>query len=204
MKNTSLFSLFLFVVSVIFISCAGNNSEKLREDSIRIADSIAAVEAAQEEAARAAEQARLDSIRQDSIEQEAKFNLAQMSFINNNNWLKTLPKFGFELKNKKTTEDWDEWEGTDRVVTTDYTYQRDLNGRVVIFEFSLREYKEDGTEIGNRYDATMIIKDPAEREAFINDIKKLGKTKNGYLYDGSDQGFWIRQEGNYISFVGEH
>ena len=204
MKKTFLFSLLLLIVSIVFLSCSGNNTEKLREDSIRKADSIAAIQAEKEEAARAAEQARLDSIRQDSIEQEAKLNLAQMSFINNNNWLKTLPKFGFKLKKKKTSEDWDEWEGTDRVLTTDYIYQRDLNGRVVTFEFSLMEYKEDGTEIGNRYDASMTIKDPAEKEAFINDIKKFGKTKNGYLYDGSDQGFWIRQEGNTICFIGEH
>ena len=204
MKKYTLIATGLFLTIGIMASCSGRNAEKLREDSIRKADSIAAIQAEKEEATRAAEQARLDSIRQDSIEQEAKLNLAQMSFINNNNWLKTLPKFGFELKKKKTSEDWDEWEGTDRVLTTDYIYQRDLNGRVVTFEFSLSEYKEDGTEIGNRYDARMTIKDPAEREAFINDIKKLGKTKNGYLYDGSNQGFWIRQEGNTICFIGEH
>ena len=57
--------LLFFAMSLILMAgCSGNGaSEKANEDSIRIADSIAKVEAAQA----AAEQARLDSIRQDSI-----------------------------------------------------------------------------------------------------------------------------------------
>lgn len=56
----------LFGISALLslASCSGNGaSEKAREDSTRIADSIAQVEAAKA----AVEQARLDSIRQDSI-----------------------------------------------------------------------------------------------------------------------------------------
>ena len=199
--NKSLFG--IFVSLILMVSCAGKSaSEKAREDSIRIADSIARVEAAKAAAEQAAEQARLDSIRQDSIAQEERLNLAQKSFIENTSWLKTLPKFGFELKSKKTTEDRDEWEGTERVLETRYVYQRDLNGRIVTFEFSLMKYKEGGLEIGNGYDATMYIKDPQEMEAFISDIKKLGKAKNGYLYEG--QGIWVNREGNHINFSGEH
>ena len=63
MKRNILFIAGLFVLLSSIASCAGRNAEKEREDSIRIADSIAAAEAAQA----AAEQARLDSIRQDSI-----------------------------------------------------------------------------------------------------------------------------------------
>ena len=63
MKRNILFIAGLFVLVSSIASCAGRNAEKEREDSIRIADSIAAAEAAQAEA----EQARLDSIRQDSI-----------------------------------------------------------------------------------------------------------------------------------------
>ena len=49
---------------LLMASCSGNTTkEKAKEDSIRIADSIAQVEAAKA----AAEQARMDSIRQDSI-----------------------------------------------------------------------------------------------------------------------------------------
>ena len=58
----------LFGISALLLlaSCSGNGaSEKAREDSTRIADSIAQVEAAKV----AAEQARLDSIRADSIKQ---------------------------------------------------------------------------------------------------------------------------------------
>lgn len=106
------------------------------------------------------------------------------------------------MKSKKTTEDWDEWEGLARVLETRYTYQRNLNGRIVTFEFSLREYKADGTKIGNRYDATMYIKDPQEMESFVSGIKNLGKAKNGYLYEG--EGIWVNREGNHINFIGEH
>ena len=54
------------IVIFLMASCSGNGaSEKANEDSIRIADSIAQVEAAKV----AAEQARLDSIRADSIKQ---------------------------------------------------------------------------------------------------------------------------------------
>ena len=53
---------------LLLASCSGNGaSEKAKEDSIRIADSIAQVEAAQA----AAEQARLESMRQDSIRQDS-------------------------------------------------------------------------------------------------------------------------------------
>ena len=52
------------VALLLMASCAGRgSSEKAREDSVRIADSIAQVETA----TAAAEQARQDSIRQDSI-----------------------------------------------------------------------------------------------------------------------------------------
>lgn len=61
--------LLFFAMSLILMAgCSGNGaSEKANEDSIRIADSIAKVEAAQA----AAEQARLDSIAMDSIMQIA-------------------------------------------------------------------------------------------------------------------------------------
>ena len=54
---------------MVMASCNGA-SEKAREDSIRIADSIAQIEAAKA----AAEQARLDSIRQDSIQNAEEFS----------------------------------------------------------------------------------------------------------------------------------
>lgn len=75
---------------LLISSCSGNSiKEKAKEDSIRIADSIAQVDASKA----AAEQARLDSIRQDSIQKEADFaeiqsvvkNFYQSSVIGCNN-----------------------------------------------------------------------------------------------------------------------
>lgn len=112
MKKTSLF---LIVVSIIFINCAGNNSEKLREDSIRKADSIAAIQSEKEETERAAEQARLDSIRQDSIERAQKQMEAftpSLFISKSEGWWNTkynipssLKKIGFSLVQKKFVKD---------------------------------------------------------------------------------------------------
>lgn len=56
------------VMMLLMASCSGNGTtKKASDDSARIADSIAQVEAAKA----AAEQARLDSIRQDSIRQDS-------------------------------------------------------------------------------------------------------------------------------------
>lgn len=55
---------------LLMASCSGNGTaEKAKDDSASVADSIAKVEAAKG----AAKQARLDSLRQDSIQKEADF-----------------------------------------------------------------------------------------------------------------------------------
>ena len=68
MKKFSFISLGALVISLLLSCSGGGTSEKAKEDSIRIADSIAQAEA---------EQARLESMRQDSITQasieQAKF-----------------------------------------------------------------------------------------------------------------------------------
>ena len=77
----------LFGAAALFLmtNCSGNGTtEKTSEDSIRIADSIAQVEAAQA----AAEQARQDSIRQDSIakaEVAAKYDDLVNEYVSNAN-----------------------------------------------------------------------------------------------------------------------
>lgn len=63
-----IFFLAIFSMAGTFLTgCTGRNMEREREDSIRQADSIKAALQAEEEAKAAAEQARLDSLRQDSI-----------------------------------------------------------------------------------------------------------------------------------------
>lgn len=79
--------LFGIVIAALILlpSCAHNDStQNALEDSARIADSIAQVEAA-------AEQARLDSIRQDSIALEEKLNLAQKSLLTMTTGLRRYP-----------------------------------------------------------------------------------------------------------------
>lgn len=63
MKKITIFTFGVMLLGGIMASCSGGNAEKEREDSMRTADSLAAIEADLQQI----EQARLDSIRQDSI-----------------------------------------------------------------------------------------------------------------------------------------
>lgn len=159
----------------------------------------------------AAEQARLESIRQDSIVQEERFNLGQLSFISHNgDWLKILPKFGFKLSSKKIytrPSDYDEdttWE------ITAYVYERNLYGREVTFEFVRiheRGHEYEG-EFGRDYCATMIIHDQDEKERFIHDVKKLNRMKEfekyGYIWKASNIDHYISYSEGEIIFDTDH
>ena len=111
----------LFGAAALFLvaSCAGNGtSEKAKEDSAHVADSIAQVEAAKA----AAEQARLDSIRRDSIENTKTPTFQTFCYPHNVDGIVTLQDFykashiekslknlGFKLANtkKETRETYD-------------------------------------------------------------------------------------------------
>ena len=168
MKKISLFSLFLFVVSVILSCCAGNNSEKLREDSIRKADSIAAIQAEKEEAMRAAEQARLDSIRQDSIENEEKLRIKPQYFISYvSDTQKKLKSLGFKKVREKI-----EMDDEIGIEVGEIRYERVLNGRKIIYEFS---WDTCHAEI-------LTFQDSSDLERFKEDLKNLGFKKEGNFY----------------------
>ena len=75
MKKITL--LYSAVALLALASCGGGKSdEAAKADSARQADSIAAVQKAAEQAAQAAEQARQDSLRQDSIDKAQAFTNA--------------------------------------------------------------------------------------------------------------------------------
>lgn len=91
------------ICALFFASCDGGRAERERQDSIRRADSIAQVEAAMA----AAEQARLDSLRQDSIEKVEKAMAAVPSF---NTLISTdsealFKKLGYTITRKKVFND---------------------------------------------------------------------------------------------------
>ena len=94
----------LFGVAAIMLmtSCAGNGaSEKAREDSVRIADSIVQIETQQESAA---EQSRLDSIRQDSIAKAEKAEKAASQYDNMiKEYVATVNSFAKASKNVSQT-----------------------------------------------------------------------------------------------------
>lgn len=111
MKKITLFAILMLTVSTVIISCSGRNAEKEREDSIRRADSIAAVEAANEEALRLAEQNRQDSISQDSIQNAENFTQAVKALENISSasdidkYLKNLGFTGATKSSKKSQYD---------------------------------------------------------------------------------------------------
>ena len=178
--------IFLIVIAslTLLLSCGRDKAaNKAYRDSIRTADSLSQVEAARqaEEAKKAAaEQARLDSLRQDSINQEEKMKLGQLSFISHKgDWKKILPKFGFKLTSKKTHKEPSDYNEEDIWEITDYVYSRNLNGRKVTFKFAtIYQIGPDYEgKFGSDYCATMIIHDQDERERFIQDVKRLNHKK---------------------------
>ena len=157
---------------LLMASCVGNDSsEKAKEDSTRIADSIAQVDAARqaEEAAQAAaERVRLDSIRQDSIAKEEEMRINTNVF-----WTvgdvktsdRNLKKYGFKkIKEIKTPIDpeMDFYEETT-------IYRRTFNGRKVDYESSC----------GGCCVETMTFYDKADLDAFIEELEKSGYKNNG-------------------------
>ena len=151
---------------ILMASCAGNGaSEKANEDSARIADSIAQVEATQA----AAEQARLDSIRQDSIAKEEEMRITPTVFWSIGGNVKTsdrnLKKYGFKkIKEIKTPID----PGNDFYEET-IIYRRSFNGRKVDYENSC----------GDCCVETMTFYDKADLDAFIEELEKSGYKNNG-------------------------
>lgn len=169
--SVSLVSLFLLA------ACGGNKAEQARQDSIRVADSLAAVEAARQ----AAEQARLDSIRQDSIRQDsiAKAEAAFMKAIPNPkdiNWAEDigplLKKRGFVGSTRRGGEY--DYEGT-------YTLQQGPKTCTIYF---------NSWSNGGKTTVT-ITGDPAALSNFYNKAKKL---KASYFEGGTD----VTKSGNTV------
>lgn len=171
----------LFGIAAIMLmaSCSGNGaSEKAKEDSTRIADSIAQVEAEQA----AAEQARLDSLRADSIkkaEADAFYNKLPdpKKIVWNNKAGNYLKKLGFS---GTTHGDEDYAEGT--YILTD--------GNKTCKVHFTTEFNIGETEV------TITGDD----NAFKKFYKRASKMKATYIEGGTD----VTKKGNtiYISSYG--
>ena len=171
--------LFGAVVLLLMVSCSGNGTtEKAQEDSKRLADSIAQVKAA-------AEQARLDSIRQDSIQKaeleafninlfvspfkEEGFQGKGMELKTDKQISKALANLGFsENKSVRTrTEEicgsWETWK------STKYTYSKTIGDKTIIVE------NEDELEI--------IFPNSELKEKFMKSAIKAGYKKDNNYSD---------------------
>ena len=167
MKKFILIASGLFLTIGIMTGCSGRNAEKEREDSIRIADSIAAVEAAREEALRIAEQARLDSIRLDSIENEENLRIKPQYFSYDIDSQKKMKSLGFKKVREKIGMD-DEI----GIEVGEVRYERVLNGRKIIYEVW---WDTCSGEI-------LTFQDTSDFERFKEDLLNLGFKKDGNFY----------------------
>lgn len=158
---------YLFVLSIIFSCCAGNNAEKEREDSIRKADSIATIQAEKEEAMRAAEQARLDSIRQDSIANEENLRIKPQYFSYDADFQKKAKSLGF----KKISEEIEEDE-ENGIEMGEVRYERVLNGRKIIYEVWW----------DTCHGEILTFQDPLDFKRFKEDLQNLGFKEEGNFY----------------------
>lgn len=114
--------LFGAVALFLMISCTGKgSSEKAKEDSARIADSIANVEAA-----KVAEQARLDSVRRDSmnnIQEFARVVKALENLPTDHNRLEGfLKRLGFKGSKKTSTKEENYFDNMLKVQVEKYYY----------------------------------------------------------------------------------
>ncbi|MCH5236621.1 MAG: hypothetical protein J1E95_02340 [Muribaculaceae bacterium] len=180
MKKLLLGAVALFLMA----SCAGNgSSEKAREDSARIADSIAQIEKTKAEA----EQARQDSIRQDSIKKaeleafniklfvspfkEEGFSGRGMELKTDKQISKALANLGFS-ENKSVRTRTEEICGTEETYkSTKYTYSKTIDDKTIIVEY------EDELEI--------IFPNSELKDMFMKSAIKAGYKKNKNYSDGT-------------------
>ena len=126
-RNFLLFGL----IALLVVGCSGNqDSDKAKEDSIRATEAQKknedqkALEEA--EAQKLAEQARVDSLRQDSIEREEKMRITPQTIAKGVD-RKVLKKLGFIKKVDRKTS------GEDEPAEEEMRYTRTFNGRRVDF-----------------------------------------------------------------------
>lgn len=177
--------LYCLVLSVLMVNCGGNKAEKESGKAQR-ADSIAqaaarqqAIDEALAQAEAEAEQARQDSIRQDSIAQEDKMRLKPSYFPYGDYEEKKLKNIGFKKTKDKFTP-YDEEEpgfGCEEV-----SFTRTFNGRRIDIEY-----------VGESCHVTTIrFYDNRDKEDFISALNKAGRKQ--------DSDFTIR--GNKIEMGG--
>lgn len=188
MKKLILITTGLLLITWGTISCAGTNSEKEREDSIRIDDPVANIEENQAEDQAMAAQARLDSIRQDSIANEENLRIKPQYLSYDTDFQKKIKSLGF----KKVKEKVEETE--DGIEEGEVRYERVLNGRKIIYE---KSWDTCTVEI-------LTFQDPSDLKRFKEDMLNFGYKKEGENYVSKKQSNYpeLSIEGNKIFFGG--
>lgn len=164
---------FLLGAAALFllVNCAGKGaSEKDQEESDRIADSIAQVEAERA----AAEQARQDSIRQDSIQKAEEFAAVVKALEklpeNRDRIPSYLKSLGFE-GSKKTSTKTDDYLGSQIEIEVEkYYYTLTMGDKRIIYSFEI----EETLAYGNSTEKITIEGD----EEALDNFYRFAKRKN--------------------------
>ena len=211
MKKILYVALSIITSGIWVASCtnggSGGNAEKLREDSIRIADSIAEEETARTEALQAAEQARLDSIRRDSIERVQKYIQAftpSLFITKSEGWWRlkdnipsSLKKIGFTLSQKKLVKDLIEYSDGETVDGFKVTYVNNEIGVTVSWGFHIGEWSKESNIVT---DIEFAFTNPELENMFVTKIKQMGLKKedsNSYWSPDGCLVFINRGNGKY-------
>lgn len=185
----------IFLTACIVLSCSGKNKGGIeREDSISMVDSTDDIESIKE----ASEQARPDSIRQDSIN-NASAGLTFQTFTKKSSPTllttkeigRNLVELGFQLADTKThkiNDPWDFSDDAEKVNETLTTYTKTIGERTTKVVVSEIESDLTGVEIS--------FSNSKEKKEFDQTYKN--KFKN---LDKCDWDVMINEKGNSVSII---
>lgn len=183
----------IFLTATMALSCSGKNNGGIeREDSIQGVDATGDIETIQAES----EQARLDSLRQDSINNASAGLTFQTftkksspTFLTTKEIVRNLEELGFQLVNTKTRKIDDPWDFSDdaeKVNQTLTTYTKTIGERETKVVVSEIESDLTGVEIS--------FPNSKEKKEFDQTYKN--KFKN---LDECDWDVMINEKGNTVS-----
>ena len=182
MKKTFFFTLMMLTL----VGCANKNVETNDTDE----------QTSQVETTETTETTEIEDV---TVKEAELPSLAQLSFIKHNDWIETLPKFGFKtISVKREYEQEYDAEEFPPTEFTHYILERDNAGRKATFEVTtINGYPE--------YEGTLTLPDPQERAELIDFIVSLGLgDEYGNIYLEPETYNRIRVKGDKIYFEREH
>ena len=181
----------------LLTSCnpVSKDSDKNGSDESEDASVVAAVVAARLEAQK--EAARLDSLRQDSIERNTLVDFGVKDFLKRKgndveviNWEASLKKIGFTKGNRKKVDEYEEYDEYVTLYKTVYTCESRA-GNIVV------EYSDTKFNLFTDFSWTIRFENPEQKEKFIQSLYDFGYKKATTMRDSEGKPCrYIAQIGN--------